>query len=371
MAVATPAITTEFRSLSDIGWYASAYLLTMCSFQLPFGKLYSELSHKYVFLAALAIFEAGSVVSATAQSSVVLIVGRAVAGLGSAGVVSGCIIVSSPSLGTWRIARPKTDHYWKMVGSLTHPTARPAWIGGMAATANIAQALGPLIGGALVTNASWRRFPSPMCYPTPPRYMRAYTHVQTPCLGWCFWINLPLGGVTAVLVLLFLHLPPKPATPGQSRLVRVCQSVDALGTLILVPAIVCLLLALEWGGSAYAWSGWRCMLLLLFFALLFLSWLTVQYFRGNRATVPLYLLRNRTIAFGSIYSMASYGSLALVMYYVPIWLQAVKGSTAGAAGVGMLALVLPWTVSLVFSSQLVSREQSNQCNSELTTENRR
>ena len=96
VAVATPTITTEFSSLSDLGWYASAYLLTMCSFQLPFGKLYSELSHKYVFLAALTIFEAGSVVSATARSSIVLIVGRALAGVGSAGVVSGCIIVSPP-----------------------------------------------------------------------------------------------------------------------------------------------------------------------------------------------------------------------------------------------------------------------------------
>lgn len=173
MAVATPAITTEFSSLSDVGWYASAYLLTMCSFQLPFGKLYSELSHKYVFLSALAIFEAGSAVSATAQSSLVLIIGRAVTGLGNAGVVSGCIIVSPlalpslPSPKDWNstsIVTRLTNHHWQMIGSLTHPTIRPAWIGGMAAVANIAQALGPLIGGVLVTDISWRRFPSPMHY---------------------------------------------------------------------------------------------------------------------------------------------------------------------------------------------------------------
>ena len=153
-----------------------------------------------------------------------------------------------------------------------------------------------------------------------------------------------------------MHLPPKPATPGQSRLKRACQSIDAVGTATLVPAIVCLILALRWGGTEYAWSNWRTIVLLLGFGLLFVSWLLVQYFRGSRATVPLYLLRSRVVTCASLYSMASYGSLALVMYYVPIWLQAVRGASAKQAGAEMLALSLPWTVSLVVSSQLVSRQ---------------
>lgn len=99
IATAIPYITDQFKSLDDVGWYGSAYLLTSCCFQLVFGKLYAEGNVKWIFLAALAIFEIGSVVCATAQSSVALIIGRAVAGLGSAGVINGAMIVGHPAEG--------------------------------------------------------------------------------------------------------------------------------------------------------------------------------------------------------------------------------------------------------------------------------
>ncbi len=94
VATAVPKITSEFRSLPDVGWYGSAYLMATCCLQLFFGKLYAEFPVKWVFLSALVLFEAGSVVCAAAPSSVVLIVGRAVAGAGCAGLFSGAFIVS-------------------------------------------------------------------------------------------------------------------------------------------------------------------------------------------------------------------------------------------------------------------------------------
>ncbi|KAJ0350304.1 hypothetical protein COL154_013323 [Colletotrichum chrysophilum] len=93
LATAIPEITSEFNSLSDVAWYGSAYLFTQCSFQLLFGKLYAEYSIKWIFLIGLAIFEVGSVVCAAAPNSVVLIVGRAVAGVGAAGLMTGALIV--------------------------------------------------------------------------------------------------------------------------------------------------------------------------------------------------------------------------------------------------------------------------------------
>lgn len=83
----------EFDSLGDIGWYGSAYLLTSCCFQLTFGKLYAEFNTKWVFITSLVIFEVGSVVCATAPSSVALVIGRAIAGIGVGGLFSGALIV--------------------------------------------------------------------------------------------------------------------------------------------------------------------------------------------------------------------------------------------------------------------------------------
>ena len=137
------------------------------------------------------------------------------------------------------------------------------------------------------------------------------------------------------------------------------QNLDAPGTALAVPAVVCLLLALQWGGNDYAWSNWRCILLLALFGVLVVAWVYVQYRRGDRATVPLRLLRQRVIAFGSIYTMSSYGSIVLVLYYVPIWFQAVRGNSAYQSGINMVALVLPWTVTLVISSQIVSTPYIN------------
>jgi MFS family permease len=94
LSTAIPRITEEFNSLPDVGWYGSAYLLTSCCFQLLFGKLFAEFNIKWIYLVALGLFELGSLICALASSSVILIVGRAVAGLGSAGIFTGAILVS-------------------------------------------------------------------------------------------------------------------------------------------------------------------------------------------------------------------------------------------------------------------------------------
>ena len=93
IATAIPRITDHFHSINDVGWYGSAYLLTTCAFQLFFGKLYTYFSIKWVYLTAIFIFEIGSVVCGAAPTSVALIIGRAVAGIGSAGIFSGALVI--------------------------------------------------------------------------------------------------------------------------------------------------------------------------------------------------------------------------------------------------------------------------------------
>lgn len=91
ISTAIPQITDDFHSVTDVGWYGSAFMLTNCAFQLNFGKLYTFYSVKLVLLAAILLFEAGSALCGAAPNSVAFIVGRAISGLGSAGIYSGVV----------------------------------------------------------------------------------------------------------------------------------------------------------------------------------------------------------------------------------------------------------------------------------------
>ncbi|KAL2674108.1 hypothetical protein Neosp_012554 [[Neocosmospora] mangrovei] len=89
ITTAIPQITDDFNAVTDIGWYGSAYLLTLCAFQLLFGKIYSFLSIKKTLLSVILLFEIGSTICGAAPNSVVFIIGRAIAGLGAAGIMTG------------------------------------------------------------------------------------------------------------------------------------------------------------------------------------------------------------------------------------------------------------------------------------------
>ncbi|KAK5994352.1 MFS thioclapurine efflux transporter tcpA [Cladobotryum mycophilum] len=95
LATATAVISNEFNTLEDLGWWTNAYLLTVSSLQLFYGKLYSVFSIKLVYLIAIALFELGTLVYTTAPNSIALIIGRAIAGSGAAGIFSGSILITA------------------------------------------------------------------------------------------------------------------------------------------------------------------------------------------------------------------------------------------------------------------------------------
>jgi hypothetical protein len=96
LATAIPRITDDFKSLGDIGWYGSAYMLTTAAFQLLFGRIYSFFNLKRTFLISIVVFEVGSAICGAAPSSPVFIFGRAIAGMGSAGIMTGSMMTIIP-----------------------------------------------------------------------------------------------------------------------------------------------------------------------------------------------------------------------------------------------------------------------------------
>ena len=141
---AIPRITTQFHSLNDIGWYGSAYLLTQMALQPTYGRLYTFFDIKTVYLASLTIFEIESIICATAPSSIVFIVGRAISGVGASNIFSGSLTIDGHL-----VPLEKRSMYMSVITSMY----------------GVASVGGPLLGGLFTDSKA---------------------------LGWrfCFWINL-------------------------------------------------------------------------------------------------------------------------------------------------------------------------------------
>jgi len=304
---AIPAITNQFNSIKDIGWYSSAYMLTSCGFILLYGRIYTFFPTKPVFLSGIVLFEIGSAICGAAQNSVMLITGRAIAGLGSSGVFTGAILIM---LNTVPLHK------------------RPLLQGLFGACFGVASVTGPLLGGAFTESGlTWR---------------------------WCFYINIPLGGVTIVVVMFLLDL--KEHKPPRKNWRDTIRQMDPVGTILFLPGITCLLLALEWGAADYAWSSPRLVGLLTTFAVLITAFAVWQYFtRNTTATIPARILLQRSIACGCASQFCVGATMLTISVYVPLWFQAIKGVSAFQSGANSLPLVLATVFASILSGGVIQK----------------
>ncbi|KAI1214518.1 putative MFS aflatoxin efflux pump [Annulohypoxylon truncatum] len=305
ISTAIPAITDEFHSLPDVGWYGSAYLLTTCAFQLLFGKVYTFFPVRTTFLATIFLFEAGSAICGAAPNSVAFILGRAIQGVGSAGIFGGSIVSIVYSVPLHK---------------------RPLYLGFFGAVFGLASVIGPLVGGAFTSNVTWR---------------------------WCFYINLPFGGIAMFVIAFLLHVPDRKTTkiPTKAKLAQ----LDAIGTTLLIPGVVCLLLALQWGGLTYAWSNGRIIALLTLGVALFIGFAAVQVIMPKTATIPPRIFNQRSILAGNWATTCIGASMIVFVYFLPIWFQAIKGTTAVDSGIRLLPITLSMVVASITNGIFVSK----------------
>jgi MFS family permease len=305
IATAIPAITDQFQALDDVGWYGSAYMLTLCSFQLFYGKIYSYFSTKWTFLAAIGLFELGSLICGVAPNSVTLIIGRAVAGMGCAGIFSGALII---------------------VGISVSLKNRPIYTGLLGGVYGISSVAGPLLGGVFTDNVSWR---------------------------WCFYVNLPFGAITIIAIGLFFHPPTRKKVDTMTWQQKL-RDFDTPGTLVLLPAVVCLLFVLQWGGTKHKWKSGTIIGLLVTFAVLALAFIAIQLQRQERATVPPRILRQRSIGFGCLVAFSVGGAFFILVYYIPVWFQAIQGVSAIHSGIRNLPFIFGVTVFSIVAGGLTT-----------------
>lgn len=123
--------------------------------------------------------------------------------------------------------------------------------------------------------------------------------------------------------------------------------LDPLGALCLVPGVICLVLALQWGGQAYAWSSGRVVALLTVMSTLLVSFVAVQIFRPKTAMLPPRLFKQRSVVAG-LWQMFFVGAgMYVIIYYLPVWFQAVKGDSAVKSGIKLLPLMLSMLVASI------------------------
>ncbi|KJZ69116.1 hypothetical protein HIM_11495 [Hirsutella minnesotensis 3608] len=308
ISTAIPKITDEFHSLGDIGWYGSAYLLTLCAFQLVFGRLYSQFDVKAIYLASLATFHLGSLLCAVSRSSTMFIVGRAIAGCGGSGLSSGTIALFAGAL---------------------PPHKLPLYVGALGIVYGIAAVFGPVVGGLIThSHLSWR---------------------------WCFYINLPLAAPPAIATVFFIKLKTAVTDEKKPEWRQRLLGIDYLGMILLIPGITSLILALEFGGTQYGWGNGRTIGCFVSAGVLFVLFALEQWWMGEKALVPPRIFTMRVVLFASIFTFCLESAFLVLVYYIPLWFQAVQGVSAEQSGVRYLPLCIAFIAAIFSGGWIVTK----------------
>ncbi|BDP41513.1 MFS transporter [Deinococcus aetherius] len=307
VATAMPRIAADLNGLSLYSWVTTAYLLTNTALVPIYGKLSDLYGRKPILMIGIAIFLLGSALCGLSGEPFLgnlfgggmmqLVVFRGLQGVGAA------------ALGSVAFA---------IIADLFEPVDRPRYQGLFGAVFGLSSVIGPLLGGFLTDQISWR---------------------------WVFYVNLPLG----LIALSFIA----------SRMPRLASGLEAkvdwLGAFLILVFTVPLLLALTWGADGnYAWTSPLILGLFGLSAASLLAFLFVES-RHESPILPLALFRNPTFAWGAVARFLIGAGFLGAILFLSLYLVNVQGVSATAAGTATIPLTVGLIIGSIGSGQIASR----------------
>ena len=290
-----------------MGWYGAAYQLSSAALQPLTGKFYVNFDTKWTFVCFTAIFELGSLLCGVATSSKMLIVARAIAGIGTSGIQNGAFTI--------------------IAGCVPMPK-RPTLIGIVMGISQLGLVAGPLIGGALTEYTTWR---------------------------WCFYINLPCGAVVAAM-LFAIKIPAQMPKPKASAVVKeLHKKLDLVGFALFAPAAIMFLLALQYGGNQYAWNSSVVIGLFVGAGATFIVFCAWDYYKKDAAMIPVSMISKRIVWSSCLVYGFLMSQMFTASYYLPIFFQGVLGASPTLSGVYLLPSILSQLFFAIGIGKLVGK----------------
>ncbi|ETS77605.1 hypothetical protein PFICI_09667 [Pestalotiopsis fici W106-1] len=303
ITTALPKITADLQAEQQYVWLANTYVFAS-TVVMPFvGQTSNIFGRRMPMIISVVLFSIGNAIAGAATSAGMLIAARVVTGLGGGGIfVLNDLIVCD----------------------LVPVRERPKFLGIRIAIATISTIIGPVLGGALA-QASWR---------------------------WVFFINLPFSGIALAVMIPFLRLKYRREATWKKAVAR----IDILGNFIFAGAITGILFGLIMGGVQYPWSSWHIIVPLV---IGFCGWALFHFHQASpicrEPSMPPLLFSNRTSVVCLALTFISNTLLEWIVYFLPIYFQAIKGATPLQSGVDVLPLSVVYVPLAVLTGGLMSK----------------